>query len=111
LDIQSKEVLVSKKLSRKTRRHQRKILPRPLIALGIGGLLLISAAIFFVFQGSNASSDTGSGIPKLIVDQEKIDFGDVKLGENKTFAIKVTNTGDGTLRFKEKPYIQVLEGC
>jgi hypothetical protein len=30
---------------------------------------------------------------------------------NKTFAIKVTNTGDGLLRFKEKPYIQVLEGC
>ena len=40
-----------------------------------------------------------------------IDYGDVKFNVNKTFAIKVTNTGDGTLRFKEKPYIEVLKGC
>jgi hypothetical protein len=45
------------------------------------------------------------------VDQQKIDYGDVKFGVNKTFAIKVTNTGSGTLRFKEDPYIEVLEGC
>ncbi len=47
----------------------------------------------------------------IAVDQQQIDYGDVKFGVNKTFAIKVTNTGDGTLRFKEEPYIQVLEGC
>jgi hypothetical protein len=51
------------------------------------------------------------GTPSIAVDQQKIDYGDVKFGVNKTFAIKVTNTGDGKLRFKEKPYIEVLEGC
>lgn len=51
------------------------------------------------------------GTPSIAVDQQKIDYGDVKFGVNKTFAIKVTNTGDGTLRFKEKPYIQLLQGC
>jgi hypothetical protein len=45
------------------------------------------------------------------VDQQKIDYGDVKFGVNKTFTIKVTNTGDGTLRFSEEPYVEVLEGC
>ncbi|MFA5874199.1 MAG: hypothetical protein WC832_09545, partial [Anaerolineales bacterium] len=28
-----------------------------------------------------------------------------------TFTITVTNTGTGVLRFKEKAYIQVVEGC
>jgi len=45
------------------------------------------------------------------VDQEVIDYGDVKLETNLTFAVKVTNTGDGTLRFREEPYIEVREGC
>jgi hypothetical protein len=94
-------------MNKKVRRQKNKSFPKPLIALGIGGVLLILAAIFFAWQGG----DTGGGTPKLMVDQEKIDYGDVHFGVNKTFAIKVTNTGDGVLRFKEKPYIEVLEGC
>jgi hypothetical protein len=95
-------------MSKRTRKQQQKGLSKPLMAfLGIGGLLLILAAIFFALQ----NNDTGGGTPKLVVDQDKIDYGNVHFGVNKTFAIKVTNTGDGVLRFKEKPYIQVLEGC
>ena len=90
----------------KRKRKQPTKLSTPLIALVIGGALLVAVAIFFALGGSD-----GGGTPKLVVDQEKIDYGDVKFGVNKTFAIKVTNTGDGVLRFKEKPYIQVLEGC
>jgi hypothetical protein len=29
----------------------------------------------------------------------------------KSFAIQVTNNGNGALRFKEDPYIEVVEGC
>ena len=94
-------------MTKKVRRQKNKTFSKPFIALGIGGVLLIMAVIFFALQ----SGDTGGGTPKLTVDQEKIDYGDVHFGVNKTFAIKVTNTGDGVLRFKEKPYIEVLEGC
>jgi hypothetical protein len=93
-------------MSKKARRQKRNNLPKPLIALVISGALLIAVAIFFALGGSD-----GGGTPKLVVDQETIDYGDVKFNVEKTFAIKVTNTGDGILRFKEKPYIQVLEGC
>ena len=81
----------------------------PLIAMIIGGILLIVVATFLIL--GVLGSGTGAGTPKLVVDQEKIDYGDVHFNVNKTFAIKVTNTGDGLLQFKEKPYIQVLEGC
>ena len=77
----------------------------PLIILG--GVLLLAAAFYF----SNQGGGDGGGTPSIAVDQQKIDYGDVKFGVNKTFAIKVTNTGDGTLRFKEEPYVEILEGC
>lgn len=86
------------------RQKQRKSFPWPLVALG--GVLLLLATFFISNQGG-----TSGGIPSIAVDQQKIDYGDVKFDVEKTFAIRVTNTGDGTLRFKEDPYIEVLEGC
>jgi hypothetical protein len=90
-------------VSKKKYRKQRKNFPWPLVALG--GLLLVVAAFFFATQGD------GGGAPSIQADQQKIDYGYVKYGETRSFKIKVTNTGDGTLRFKEQPYIEVLEGC
>jgi hypothetical protein len=93
-------------MSKKNRRQkQRKSFPWSLVAIGV--VLLIIAGFFFANQGGG----DGGGSPSIAVDQQKIDYGDVKFGVNKTFDIKVTNTGDGTLRFKEEPYIEILEGC
>ena len=91
------------KKNKKYKRQKKKNFPWRLLALG--GILVAAAAFLFAGQGG------GGGTPSIAVDQQKIDYGDVKFGVNKTFAIKVTNTGDGTLRFKEEPYIEVLEGC
>jgi hypothetical protein len=93
-------------MSKKNRnRKQKKNFPWPLVLFG--GFLLIVAAFFFANRGSG----DGNGTPAITVDQPKIDYGDVKYNVNKTFAIKVTNTGDGSLRFIEAPYIEVVEGC
>ena len=86
------------------RQRQRKNLSWPLVTFG--GILLIVAAFFFANQGGG-----GGGTPSIAVDQQKIDYGDQHFGTNLTFTIKVTNTGDGTLRFEEDPYIEVVEGC
>ncbi len=91
----------------KKHRRQKKSFPWPLIVFG--GILLIAAAFFFANQNGSASDDGGTA--KIAVDQSKIDYGYVKFGNNEQFSLKVTNTGDGTLRFKEKPYTEVLEGC
>jgi len=87
------------------KQKQRKQFPWLLVLLG-SGLLLLAGILF-----ANRSGGDGGGIPALSVDQNQIDYGYVKFGENRQFTLKVTNTGDGNLRFKEKPYVEVLEGC
>jgi len=89
-----------------SRKHKKKKTSFPWALVAVGGILLVIAAFFFTNQGSD-----GGGTPVLTVDQQTIDYGDVKFNVEKTFAIKVTNTGDGALRFKEEPYIEILEGC
>jgi hypothetical protein len=78
-----------------------------LILIGIGALLLVGLAAFFVWQGNSG----GGGSPQLAVDQKLIDYGNLKDYTEKSFTITVTNRGTGILRFKEKPYVQVVEGC
>jgi hypothetical protein len=63
---------VSKKY-KKGRRQQKGSL-NPLILLVGGGVLMIVAALF-----SPSEIGDGSGTPALAVDQEVIDYGDVKL--------------------------------
>ncbi len=98
--------MANKKNNKKFRKQkQRKTFPWLFVALG-GGLLLVAAFLF-----ANRNGGDGGGTPAIAVDQNKIDYGYIKFGEDRQFALKVTNTGDGTLRFKEKPYVEVLEGC
>jgi len=92
-------------MSKKHKRQKQKQ-KFPWIFLALGGVFVALAVFLFARQGGD-----GGGTPSIAVDQQRIDYGDVKFGVNKTFSIKVTNTGDGTLRFKEDPYIEVLEGC
>jgi len=91
-------------MSKKHKRQQQK--PFPWLFVAAGGILLFIAALFLANQGGG-----GDGTPALAVDQQKIDYGDQHFGTNLTFTIKVTNTGTGTLRFKEQPYIEIVEGC
>jgi hypothetical protein len=92
-------------MSKKHKRQKQKQ-KFPWLFLALGGVFVALAVFLFARQGGD-----GGGTPSIAVDQQRIDYGDVKFNVEKTFAIKVTNTGDGTLRFKEDPYIEVLEGC
>ena len=93
-------------MSKKTKRkRQNKSFPWAFVAVGV---VLLTAAIFLF---SNTGSADSGGTPTISVEEQNIDLGYIKLGEYRSLNIKVTNTGDGTLRFKEQPYIEVLEGC
>ncbi len=84
------------------------------VALALVGLLVWSAA------GGDSSATGGAnpqftpeakGAPKLKADRDKIDLGDVKLGQTVQTAFELTNAGDQPLRFTDKPFIEVVEGC
>ncbi|MFA5872969.1 MAG: hypothetical protein WC832_03305, partial [Anaerolineales bacterium] len=96
-------------MSNKYRKQERKGSTLKYIAVVVIGLMLIVAAIFTI-RSSNPGKVSG-GAPAVSVDQKVIDFGDLKDYPEVTFTITVTNTGTGVLRFKEKAYIQVVEGC
>lgn len=74
----------------------------PIIVFGV--LFVAAAIVLLTRQG-------GDGNPQLVVDQQQIDYGYVKFGETRAFEISVTNAGDGALRFRQKPYVEILEGC
>lgn len=82
--------------------------------ISLSGALVIVAALLLIFKKDgtpedNSLSDTGT--PVLAVDREVVDYGEVKLGTPVTTEFLVTNTGTGNLRFAEKPYVEIKEGC
>jgi hypothetical protein len=95
------------KKPQQNKQQGKKKFPWPMVVLG--GLLLIAAA--FYLANRPGTGKHGSGPPKIAVDQQKIDYGDVRYGTDKSFDIKVTNIGGAVLRFNQEPYIEVLAGC
>jgi hypothetical protein len=92
--------------------HRKKKLPWPMFLLfGVGLLLVIGA--FFVFNkpAKSAGAVEVAGSPGLKVDKEKVDLGDVQLGQTVLVSFRLTNAGDKTLKFTKAPYVEVLEGC
>ncbi len=97
-------------MSRKHRQAQRARASLAWPVIAFGAILIVGAALLFTRHG-DAATTTEGGTPRIVVDQPKIDYGYVKFGETRTFKLAITNGGDAPLRFKSKPYIEVLEGC
>ena len=100
---------MSKKTKLKKKKQQKK--PFPWIYLILVAAML--AGTFSVFASANKSNNNvvSGGTPTIALDQQNIDMGYIKLGQYRTIKIKVTNTGDGVLQFKDTPYIEVVKGC
>jgi hypothetical protein len=84
--------------------------PRGMFLLVLLAVAVIAAALVY---SSQTGSPENAGVvgPRLSVDQEVIDFGQVKMGQPVSAAFELTNTGDADLRLTKEPYIEVVEGC
>jgi len=103
---------MNQNLEKKTEKQNRTVIIfASLIALG--GLLLISAAFLLLPRQKNSptSASNEAGAPRLEVDREQIDFGDVPVGQVVTASFELTNTGNSTLRFTEEPSVKLEAGC
>ncbi len=93
---------------------RRKPANRPpwLLFLSLGGLILMMLAGFAAWRDATLKAKIETtGAPRLRADREAVDLGNVQLGQTVKVAFELTNVGDQPLRFKEQPYIEVVEGC
>ena len=104
---------MSTKVSRKAATTQKQKFPIWLPLIIVAGVALIVVALIGGGTGQSgaATKPQVSGTPALKVDQEKIDLGNVPLGQTVNVKFEVTNVGDQALRFNEQPYVEVVEGC
>ena len=101
-------------MSQKSRRRvARRGPPLATILAIVGGLALVGVALSALFgRGSTRPATIEvTGQPRLKVDQELVDLGNVRLGQTVDASFVLTNVGDRALRFEEGPYIEVVEGC
>jgi hypothetical protein len=84
------------------------------IGLAVAGIILLGFALSAILQNKNpdlTAKDQVKGSQNLMVDQEKIDLGDVPLGQPVSVKFRITNVGDQPLSFSQEPYIDVVAGC
>ncbi|PKO16633.1 MAG: hypothetical protein CVU39_07360 [Chloroflexi bacterium HGW-Chloroflexi-10] len=89
--------------------HKRNQLP---LFLALGGIAVLLIAAFFAFQKkATPYTPEVSGTPSLKVDKERVDLGEVKLGQTVQVSFGLKNVGDQPLKFSDVPYVEVKEGC
>jgi hypothetical protein len=89
---------------------KRSLLPLWLALAGLGLLILAGWAISASSNQPKANIEV-NGAPRLKVENDTIDHGNVRLGTQIRDDVTVTNIGDQPLSFAKVPYLEVKEGC
>jgi cell division septal protein FtsQ len=98
--------------NKKNLRHRKKKQLWPMILLFAGGILLVVGAVSALNKPAQPKAAIEvNGTPSLKVDKERVDLGNVKLGQTVEVKFQVMNVGDQTLRLTKAPYVEVVEGC
>jgi hypothetical protein len=95
----------------KGRQGQGNSIKLPLFFVLGGALILIFGAFFAIQKKTTPFTPEVTGGPSLQAGKEKVDLGDIKLGNPVQVSFELKNTGDQPLQFSKAPYIEVKEGC
>jgi hypothetical protein len=96
----------------KFRPRNKKAKPSAWLLVAGLGILLVTALLILSGMNREKAAIEVTGAPKIKVDRDAFDFGNVRLGKEPVrVVVRVTNVGDQPLEFSEPPYLEVLEGC
>ncbi len=107
-------------MSKKTHRKAKSSSPRrfPLLWAAIAGaaLLFIAGGLILTRRNSEnlPSSDFApevTGAPRLVVAQDAIDEGYIKLNKTVRTTFHLKNVGDQPLKILDEPQVKLVEGC
>ena len=104
---------MSSKKMKKTAKRQSQRRSLWIFLLPLAGILLVALGILLATRPKTSANffPEVTGAPALKVDKERVDLGDVRLGQWVQTSFVLTNVGDQTLRFLKDPFIEVKEGC
>jgi hypothetical protein len=95
----------------------RKVPPTPkrtpwLLYVGVAALALIIVGVVLLWRqpAQTGSPEQASG-PRLALNQEKIDFGQVPVEKVVKATFQVKNVGDAPLQILNQPQVRVVQGC
>ena len=111
----------SRKKSRRSRKQNNSL---TWLITGALGLVVLVVAALVLRSGSKGSSENGQrefdanfepeviGVPRVeVVQDDVLDYGNVKLGTTVTTEYTVRNVGDEQLVVLEEPRVELVEGC
>ncbi len=98
---------------RERRRKQRETRTRlkniPFVLVGL--LALVGAGLFAYGAFAQSADIQGKNGPRLQVDRDTLDLGDLHYDKTVRASFKVTNAGDGTLKLEPPKVATAVEGC
>jgi len=74
----------------------------------VGAVLVVGAAA--VWWTSEGLEDRGKA-PRLVVDREVVDLGDLPFDTPARVVFTLTNAGQGTLKLDGVPRVEAVKGC
>ncbi len=85
-----------------------------ILIVGFAGLLLIVGGALAWQMGRAGSGAAGPAVltsPKLVVDRDVIDFGQVPFNKRVQASFKLSNAGGKPLQIVGEPRVEVVKGC